>query len=195
MLLIVRASAAASALALALASSSSSARPLLRRDGVAVAFPPPGQLEREHQRLLRDGYPWRDFSAAYVKSALADPKNWTALGLVTPVKDQGPHGYCGTFGRVGAAEGQFAMRKGGPLTSFSEEELVDCIGWGASHSARSPPFFSDLRRRLAARTETAHPRAQELTRPRPRRHLFAPPRFFALPQTRISSRTSRRTAS
>jgi len=135
MRLLPRASAAALSLALAAASSSSSTT--LRRDGVAVAFPPPGQLEREHQRLLRDGYPWKDFSAAYVKRALADPKNWTALGLVTPVKDQGPHGYCGTFGRVGAAEGQFAMRKGGPLTSFSEEELVDCIGWGASHSARA----------------------------------------------------------
>ena len=37
-------------------------------------------------------------------------------------------GYCGTFGRVGSCEGQWALRGGG-LTSFSEEELIDCIGW------------------------------------------------------------------
>lgn len=36
---------------------------------------------------------------------------------------------CGTFGRVGNAEGQWVLRGGGALTSFSEEELVDCIGW------------------------------------------------------------------
>jgi len=64
-----------------------------------------------------------------VKKALASPTNWTAKGAVTPAKDQGPHGYCGTFGRVGAAEGQYALRSGLPLASFSEEELVDCVGW------------------------------------------------------------------
>ena len=115
--------------AAAASAAGGSAAPPLRRDGVPVARAPAGQLRREYARVLRDGYPWTDFPASYVKKALADPKNWTAEGLVTPVKDQGPHGYCGTFGRVGAAEGQFALRKGGPLTSFSEEELVDCIGW------------------------------------------------------------------
>ena len=50
-------------------------------------------------------------------------------GAVTPAKDQGAHGYCGTFGRVGAAEGQYAIHSGHRLRNFSEEELVDCIGW------------------------------------------------------------------
>ena len=72
--------------------------------------------------------PFVNFSSAYVAAALATPTNWTALGAVTPVKNQGAHGYCGTFGRVASAEGQFALR-GGVLTSFSEEELIDCIGW------------------------------------------------------------------
>jgi len=116
-------------LAPAAAAAAAAAAPPLRRDGVPVSRAPAGQLRRDYARVLRDGYPWKDFSKAYVAKALKDPKNWTAEGLVTPVKDQGPHGYCGTFGRVGAAEGQYAMRKGGPLTSFSEEELVDCIGW------------------------------------------------------------------
>lgn len=33
------------------------------------------------------------------------------------------------FHRVGSAEGQFVLRGGGQLTSFSEEMLIDCIGW------------------------------------------------------------------
>jgi len=72
--------------------------------------------------------PFQPFSEAYVAKALATPTNWTALGAVTPVKNQGPHGYCGTFGRVGSCEGQFFL-KAGKLVSFSEEELVDCVGW------------------------------------------------------------------
>jgi cathepsin L len=101
----------------------------LRRDGVSVIKPIHGHVQKEFESILRDSYPFKPFSDAYVKTAKATPTNWTALGLVTPVKDQGPHGYCGTFGRVGAAEGQYVKQGGGPLTSFSEEELVDCIGW------------------------------------------------------------------
>jgi hypothetical protein len=90
----------------------------------------PGQLEAElgAQSHSAPTIPFKPFSPAYVAKALATPTNWTALGAVTPVKNQGPHGYCGTFGRVGSAEGQFYM-KTGKLVSFSEEELVDCVGW------------------------------------------------------------------
>jgi hypothetical protein len=73
--------------------------------------------------------PFTNFSASYVAMALASPIDWSTKGVVTPVKNQGPHGYCGTFGRVGSAESQFVLRGGGPLTSFSEEMLIDCIGW------------------------------------------------------------------
>jgi hypothetical protein len=49
--------------------------------------------------------------------------------------------YCGTFGRVGSAEGQFAL-KAGRLVSFSEEELCDCIGWDKDqYSWFSPKGF------------------------------------------------------
>jgi hypothetical protein len=72
--------------------------------------------------------PFKNFSDSYVKRALATPTDWVEKGAVTPVKDQGAHGYCGTFGRVGQAEGQF-MIKTGPLVSFAEEMLVDCVGW------------------------------------------------------------------
>jgi hypothetical protein len=73
--------------------------------------------------------PFRNFSAQYVAHAMARPTDWRPQA-VTPVKNQGPHGYCGTFGRVASAEGQFALRSGVPAPiSFSEEELIDCIGW------------------------------------------------------------------
>ena len=89
----------------------------------------PGELQRFLRAQTAPQIPFVNFSAAYVSRAKATPTNYTALGAVTPVKDQGPHGYCGTFGRVASAEGQWALRGGGALTSFSEEELVDCIGW------------------------------------------------------------------
>jgi len=89
---------------------------------------PPGAIEREEDLQGAPSIPFKPFSAAYLAKALATPTNWTALGAVTAVKNQGPHGYCGTFGRVGSAEGQFAM-KTSRLVSFSEEELIDCVGW------------------------------------------------------------------
>jgi len=88
----------------------------------------PGELQRELALQSAPVIPFKNFSAAYVKHALATPINWTALGAVTPVKDQGVHGYCGTFGRVGSCEGQLALKKG-MLVSLAEEELIDCIGW------------------------------------------------------------------
>lgn len=114
---------------------------------------PPGALAREMAAQSAPAYPFKNFSAAYVKKALSQPINWTALGAVTPVKDQGEHGYCGTFGRVGACEGQLAIKKG-LLVSLAEEELIDCIGWdqdqvrkgaspwiirSATHSPPPPP--------------------------------------------------------
>jgi hypothetical protein len=37
--------------------------------------------------------------------------------------------YCGTFGRTCAFEGQYAIHSGHGLRNFSEEQLVECIGW------------------------------------------------------------------
>jgi cathepsin L len=52
--------------------------------------------------------------------------NWTALGYVTSVKDQGQCGCCWTFSTVGALEAAYYKAKK-TLMSFSEEELVDCV--------------------------------------------------------------------
>ena len=80
-------------------------------------------------RETESSYPFKPFSELTVKAALAASVDWVKKGAVTPAKDQGSQGYCGTFGRVAAAEGQYALRSSHPLSNFSEEMLVDCIGW------------------------------------------------------------------
>merc|ERR1719335_2072407 len=78
-----------------------------------------------------DTYPFQPFPSSYVKKALADGADWThdPRGIVTAVKNQGPHGYCGTFGRVENAEGQYALHSGQPARNLSIEQLIDCVGW------------------------------------------------------------------
>lgn len=61
--------------------------------------------------------------------------DWRGTAAVTSVKDQGPHGYCGTFGRVASAEGQFGLRSGYGARNLSVEQLIDCVGWDLDQTA------------------------------------------------------------
>jgi hypothetical protein len=58
-------------------------------------------------------------------SVTASDVDWFAKGKVSPVKDQKTCGSCWAFSAVGALE-SMNLIKGNSLTTYSEQELVDC---------------------------------------------------------------------
>jgi C1A family cysteine protease len=61
----------------------------------------------------------------FEETALPESVNWTALGAVTPVKDQGQCGSCWAFSTTGSTESAWALSKNQSV-SLSEQQLVDC---------------------------------------------------------------------
>ena len=100
----------------------------MRSDGAPVYLPPQAALSAQLRNKDLPTFPFKPFSTAFVAKAKATPTDWVSKGAVTPAKDQGATGACGTFGRTAAAEGQWALR-GGSLTNFSEAMLYECVGW------------------------------------------------------------------
>lgn len=75
-------------------------------------------------------FPTQMFSASYVEKALSEGVDWTLdpRGVVTSVKRQGSHPWCGTYARVAAAEGQYALHSGHPAVNLSVRQIKDCPG-------------------------------------------------------------------
>jgi len=59
-------------------------------------------------------------------SDLPKSVDWRERGIVNPVKNQAQCGSCWAFSAIAALEGQYALKHKN-LTSFSEQDLVDCV--------------------------------------------------------------------
>lgn len=77
-------------------------------------------------------------------------KDFNALGLVTPVRDQGQCGSCWAFAAVAAAESATLLASGQTASNtkihISEQEMVDCVGgdFGFGSQACNGGYSTDV---------------------------------------------------
>jgi cathepsin F len=92
------------------------------------------------QKLSADGLAISCLSKGVTSPAMkleATPTSWDwrTKGVVNPIKNQGQCGSCWAFSTIGTIESKYAI-KGNTLTSFSEQEVVDC----STGCSMEPPY-------------------------------------------------------
>ena len=82
--------------------------------------------------------------------------DWSAIGAVTPVKDQGNCGSCWAFSATGALESKHWIESG-HLLSFSEQQQVSCNEPCGGCDGYGPSFAFDFWKETNAATEDDYP--------------------------------------
>jgi len=82
--------------------------------------------------------------------------DWTALGDVTAVKNQGSCGSCWAFSTTGVIESRTAISTGS-LLSLSEQMLVDCAGQGGCNGGWPDQALYYVYNERGVCTESAYP--------------------------------------
>jgi C1A family cysteine protease len=94
-----------------------------------------------------------------VKVTLPQTVDWRQEGAVTPVKNQGQCGSCWAFSAIASTEGAWFIAKNA-LTSFSEQQLVDCSSAQGDHGCNGGLMNNAFKYMLVAggiETEAAYP--------------------------------------
>ncbi len=86
------------------------------------------EFKSKRNGLIPPQYPrpptlWPPMHASW---EIPDSVDWRHHGIVNPIKNQEQCGSCWAFSAVASLEGQYAL-KNKNLTSFSEQNLVDCV--------------------------------------------------------------------
>jgi C1A family cysteine protease len=83
--------------------------------------------DMEYKKLLGYRAVNKTVEAEAVVGDIPASVDWRTQGAVTPVKNQGSCGSCWAFSTTGSMEGRYQIA-GNTLTSFSEQQFVDCAG-------------------------------------------------------------------
>jgi cathepsin L len=81
--------------------------------------------------------------------------DWTSMGAVTPVKNQGQCGSCWSFSTTGALEGSWEIATGS-LVSMSEQQFVDCDKGSAGCNGGSMEQAFGFAEKTAIATENSY---------------------------------------